>query len=86
MGTKFVFYGEFRLVLCSKWVPRLMGNIRGQGVGVRVGGSGDHGGSCPRLRLYVKFRPFTCHHVPALAVASNLTYGNPYFPPPMQWL
>ena len=29
MGTKFDFDGEFRLILCSKWVPRVMGNIKG---------------------------------------------------------
>ena len=80
MGTKSHFYGNFRLVLRSKWVPRVMGEH--QGVGVRVGGGGDHGELGPMLSFKTNLGLFTFHHVQALVVASTLTYGNPYFLPP----
>ena len=53
-----------------------------QGIGVRVGGGGDHGELGPRLSFKSNLGLFTFHHVQALVVASNLTYENPYFLPP----
>ena len=53
-----------------------------QGVGVRVGGGGDHGELGLRLGFGSNLGLFTCHHVEALVLASNLTYGNPHFLPP----
>ena len=53
-----------------------------EGVVVRVGGGGDHGELGSRLSFMSNIGLFACHHVQALVLASNLTYGNPHFPPP----